>query len=147
MKRSKHHVRQQVDCAEESDCLPEYHEEMQLVQCGKTENPEGREGPVLELEIQTCLNMPVWEPVLPLQFSSCDSMTIVFPSVSRFWFHRFPYQVFASCPSLNCDFVLVILISFSGFYWFLFILFSFYPCLLSLFLVKRQFSPPPPPPP
>ena len=92
-----------------------------FVHCGETGNYEGGQGPVFEQEIRTCLYMPAWEPVLPLQFPSRDSMTVAFPSVSRFWFHRFLHWVFASC--------LVVLPSVARFW---FQLSSLGICLLSL---------------
>ena len=54
-KRSRHRVWHQMDCAEESGRLLEYHEKTQLVHCGETGNYEGGQGPVFEQEIRTWL--------------------------------------------------------------------------------------------
>ena len=82
--------------------------------------------------------MPTWEPVLPLQFPSRDSMTVAFLSVSRFWFHRFLHWVFTSClvvlpPVARFwlhqfpHWVFAWIFSFSGFlFYFIYILFYFY---------------------
>ena len=110
--------------------------------------------------------MPTWEPVLPLQFPFRDSMTVAFPSVSRFWFHRFLHWVLASCqvvlpsvarfwfhqfPAICLNFLVFQVFLFYFIYvlffiyFYLFLFFIYLPVPYSSISRQRQ-SPPPPTP-